>query len=245
MRASLAQVETQVFLGLVKELERQGLSRKMSADLFGLGLRTYQRKIQRLTGRTAEPSRWLREAVLAHIRARGPLRRSRILNRFSRKGGPLVRAAVHELCESGFVIREDDARGPKYRAATEDELGELERERSRASSNDDPRRVLDEYEALVATALGRIERERVTLGQRAANNVCAIDMWEGHPLADEIDAALERVRDALSDLRERVRSVGPGDASHERWQVVAYVGECPIDEDEERPVPITRRTARR
>jgi hypothetical protein len=48
-RAPLAQVADQVFYHLVKELEEQGVSRKVCADMFGLGLRTYQRKIQRLT----------------------------------------------------------------------------------------------------------------------------------------------------------------------------------------------------
>ena len=230
MRTPLARVEDQVFLGLVEELERQGVSRRLSSDLFGLGLRTYQRKIQRLTRRPAEPSRWLKEAVLAHIRARGPLRRSRILSRFSTKAAPLVRAAVHELCESGVVIRDSDERGPSYRAASEEELGARERERARDGS-DDGRRILDEYEAIVATLLGRVERERVRLGHRVADNVCVIDTWEGHPLADEIGAALERVRAALSDLRERVQRVGPGDGSRERSQVVAYFGECPLDDE--------------
>src|SRR5690606_2545079 len=40
-RAPLAQVANQVFLDLVRELERQGVSRKVSADMFGVGLRTY------------------------------------------------------------------------------------------------------------------------------------------------------------------------------------------------------------
>ncbi|HMA94799.1 MAG TPA: hypothetical protein VKP30_19045, partial [Polyangiaceae bacterium] len=39
-RAPLAQIADQVFLELVRELERQGVSRKVSADMFGLGLRT-------------------------------------------------------------------------------------------------------------------------------------------------------------------------------------------------------------
>ena len=43
VRAPLAQIANQVFLDLVNELERQGVSRKVSADMFGLGLRTYRR----------------------------------------------------------------------------------------------------------------------------------------------------------------------------------------------------------
>ena len=48
-RAPLAQVANQVFQDLATELERQGVSRKVSADMFGMGLRSYQRRIRRIT----------------------------------------------------------------------------------------------------------------------------------------------------------------------------------------------------
>ncbi len=48
-RAPLAQLADQVFQDLVTELERQGVSRKVSADMFGMGLRTYQRRVRRIT----------------------------------------------------------------------------------------------------------------------------------------------------------------------------------------------------
>ena len=63
-RAPLAQVASQVFLDLVTELERQGVSRKVSADMFGLGLRTFQRKIRRIAESSTERERSLWEAVL-------------------------------------------------------------------------------------------------------------------------------------------------------------------------------------
>src|SRR5512147_1745065 len=67
VRAPLAQVANQVFLDLVAELERQGVSRKVSADMFGLGLRTFQRKIQRLVESSTDQGRSLWEAVLDYI----------------------------------------------------------------------------------------------------------------------------------------------------------------------------------
>jgi hypothetical protein len=68
VRAPLAQVANQVFLELVRELERQGVSRKVSADMFGMGLRTYLRKIQRLSESSTERGRSLWEAVLDYLR---------------------------------------------------------------------------------------------------------------------------------------------------------------------------------
>src|SRR5512138_1155931 len=78
-RAPLAQVASQVFLDLVRELERQGVSRKVSADMFGLGLRTFQRKVQRLTESSTERGRSLWTAVLDYLQARGKVTRADVL----------------------------------------------------------------------------------------------------------------------------------------------------------------------
>jgi hypothetical protein len=53
-RAPLVTVANQVFLDLADELAQQGVSRSVSADMFGLALRTYLRKIQRLRESTTE-----------------------------------------------------------------------------------------------------------------------------------------------------------------------------------------------
>ena len=47
LRAPLAHVAGQVFAELAAELEREGVPKKVSADMFGLALRTYQRRTQR------------------------------------------------------------------------------------------------------------------------------------------------------------------------------------------------------
>jgi hypothetical protein len=49
VRAPLAHVAEHVFLDLVREIERQGVARKVVADMFGLALRSYQRRVQRLS----------------------------------------------------------------------------------------------------------------------------------------------------------------------------------------------------
>src|SRR5690606_6973640 len=82
-RAPLAQVANQVFLELARELERQGVSRKVSADMFGLGLRTYRRKIQRLSESATERGRSLWEVVLEYVREHEKVTRGELLLRFS------------------------------------------------------------------------------------------------------------------------------------------------------------------
>jgi hypothetical protein len=59
IRAPLSRVADQVFLSLARELEAQGVGRKVAADMFGLALRSYQLKITRLAQSTSEPERTL------------------------------------------------------------------------------------------------------------------------------------------------------------------------------------------
>jgi hypothetical protein len=61
---------------LVRELERQGVSREVSADMFGMGLRSYLRRIQRLGESSTERGRSLWEVVLDFLQERGVVTRA-------------------------------------------------------------------------------------------------------------------------------------------------------------------------
>src|SRR6478752_2727282 len=93
-RAPLAQVADQVFMDLVRELERQGVSRKVSADMFGVGLRTYRRKIQRMGESSTVRGRSLWEVVLEHVRENGIVTRLEILQTFPRDEETQLRAVL-------------------------------------------------------------------------------------------------------------------------------------------------------
>lgn len=122
LRAPLAHVADQVFLELAAELEAQGLSRKVTADMFGLALRSYRRRVQRLTESSTERGRSLWEAVLDFLASSQAVTRARVLERFHRDEEPTLRAILNDLCESGLVFQL--GRGPTsvYRAATPAEL---------------------------------------------------------------------------------------------------------------------------
>ena len=49
IRAPLSHLADQVFMELARELEAQGVRRTVVADMFGLALRSYQLKFQRLS----------------------------------------------------------------------------------------------------------------------------------------------------------------------------------------------------
>ncbi len=125
IRAPLAQIADRVFLDLVSELERQRVSRKVSADMFGLGLRTYRRKIQRLSESATDRGRSLWEAVLDYLRARASATRTEVLQRFSGDDESQVKAVLHDLCESKMVKVLGSGAGAVYRAVGSEELVSL------------------------------------------------------------------------------------------------------------------------
>src|SRR5258706_8699578 len=82
LRAPLAHVAGQVFVELAKELESQGVAKKVSADMFGMALRTYQRRTQRLGQSATDRGRSLWEALLEYIQHQGVVSRVEIFKRF-------------------------------------------------------------------------------------------------------------------------------------------------------------------
>ncbi len=130
-RAPLASVANQVFLDLADELNAQGVSRKVSADMFGLALRTYLRKIQRLRESSTDDGRSLWEAVLEYLNGNGVVSRTDVLRRFHRDDAELVGGILHDLSESGFVFRVGAGPSIAYRAATKEDLAALAGSRDR------------------------------------------------------------------------------------------------------------------
>jgi len=127
VRAPLAQIADQVFMDLVRELERQGVSRKVSADMFGLGLRTYRRKIQRMSESATERGRSLWEVVLGYVKEQGLVTRLELLTRLSSDDEAQIRAVLHDLCESQLLFSSGVGSSTSYRAASDEELASLKR----------------------------------------------------------------------------------------------------------------------
>jgi len=125
VRAPLAHVANQVFLDLANELETQGVSRKVSADMFGMALRAYIRKVRRLSESESHQGRTLWQAVLEFIKGEQLASRERVLERFRLDGALEVSAVLHDLSETGLVFCSGAGRRAVYRAATDEELGQL------------------------------------------------------------------------------------------------------------------------
>jgi hypothetical protein len=125
VRAPLAHVADQVFLDLAREIEAQGVRRTVVADMFGLALRSYQLKVQRLQDSSrVEPSLW--QKVHSELAA-SSLRRSELLNRLLPAEPKDVAAVLNDLVGSGLAYC--SGRGPNavYGLTSESDRERFER----------------------------------------------------------------------------------------------------------------------
>jgi hypothetical protein len=105
VRAPLAKVADQVFLDLARELDAQGVAQRVAAGMFGLALRSYQKKVQRLTESASVPDKTLWQAVLEHVGHEGRARRADVLKRFAADGEREVGSVLNDLVGSGLVYQ--------------------------------------------------------------------------------------------------------------------------------------------
>jgi DNA-binding Lrp family transcriptional regulator len=299
-RAPLAQIAGQVFSDLVTELERQGVSRKVSADMFGVSLRTYLRKIQRIEESTTEQGHSTWEAVLEFVRGRGLVSRGEVLTHFVRDDDARVRSVLRDLCDNKLIFSSGSGTGTVYRAASEEELGALWRlqgaegfdellwalvsregpitveELARQVQLDEQTlgdaltrlvdsgriervekagvsaytaqnlliplgspvgweaAVFDHFKAMVNTITCKLREERAApeLSDRIGGSTYALDIWPGHPFAEEVYGTLSRLRSTLVELRERVEGFNAEQSVPSDYtRVLVYAGQCVIGEN--------------
>jgi hypothetical protein len=131
-RTPLAHTANQVFLDLSRELREQGVGSKVAADMFGMALRSYQTKVQRLTESQTERGRTLWEAIYNHIREHGNMRslsRSEILTRFRHDDPIAVRGVLRDQVNSGLVARTGRGDATRYQLVSNDQHGPSSEER--------------------------------------------------------------------------------------------------------------------
>jgi hypothetical protein len=133
IRAPLAHVADQVFLELSREIEAQGVSRKVAADMFGLAIRTYQKKVQRVTESVTARDRTLWQAVLEHLQERGSSSRRELLEHFHRDDPIVVGSVLNDLVSSGLVYRTGSSETTIFGVTREQDLARTLREQRRES----------------------------------------------------------------------------------------------------------------
>lgn len=121
-RSPLGHIASEVFSGLVSELENQGVSKKVIADMFGMALRSYRQKVQRVGESATSRGVTLWSAVQSYLVEHGSASRSEVLERFKYDDEVSVRGILNDLVESGFIVRSGRGEKTSYRPATEEEL---------------------------------------------------------------------------------------------------------------------------
>jgi len=125
VRSPLSHIADEVFVGLVRELERQKVGKKVIADMFGLVLRSYQQKVQRVTESATARGITLWSALHSFLVERESASRAELLQQFKHDEEAKVRSILNDLVESGLVRRTGSGKEARYRAANAEELGEL------------------------------------------------------------------------------------------------------------------------
>ena len=300
LRSPIAHIANQVFVELSRELAAQGVGRKVSADMFGMALRAYQRKLKRLSADAGSREQTLWSAVLSVLEQHGPLERKALLERFARDDEPSVRAVLRDLCDAGLVLATGRGARTSYQNATSasehrsargehglaaerglDELlwvfvhrggpvsaralaerlrlpvllvatrlqalaqqGRLETRDELyeahdfvvplGSSSGWEASVLDHVQAVVQTISQRLHGGPVVPrgGEPVGGSTYRFDVWEGHPHAAEVQAALERFRAEQARLRDKVDAYNRVHARPVRYrQVVVYGGQCAYERE--------------
>lgn len=128
VRAPLVKIADQVFADLTTELQNQGVTKKVIADMFGLALRTYHRRVQETRESQSEVGQTIWEAVLNYVREHEPVSAGAVLKRFAHDDHEVVSGVLNDLASSGLAERK--GRGDKaiYRVAPEQELEQADEE---------------------------------------------------------------------------------------------------------------------
>jgi hypothetical protein len=293
-RAQLAALANQVFADLVRELREQGLGNKVIADMFGLALRTYHRKLARLTTSQTEQGRSLWEAVFTHIQQHGTLLRADLLRRFARDDETTLHSVLLDLVESGLVrrdgegdaqsieaVRVDAAIGggndqldamlrvalhragptsrdalaqlvPATREALEAALARLTADGSVCAREGlfscetymlgfgEPKAwegaVFDHYQAMVVALVSKLRSgaRRADLADSTGGSTFVFDLWEGHPMQEEVLGYLRSMRERGMHLRRALDAHPESPPPNKKpMRVTAYVGQSvALEEDD-------------
>lgn len=104
-RMPLGHLGDHMFLALTNELQSRGLTKKVIADMLGMSLRTYHRRVHEVRQRQHAVARTVWEAVLELIGAAQPISGRAIQVQLFNYDGELISGALNDLTKSGLVQR--------------------------------------------------------------------------------------------------------------------------------------------
>ena len=102
-RANVGHVADVMFSYMAEELEARGVGRKLAADMFGIRLRSYQKKVQRTAMSRTFRGKTLWQAVRALLLRRGRVARGELLGVLRRDDPVIIGAILNDLVRAGVV----------------------------------------------------------------------------------------------------------------------------------------------
>jgi hypothetical protein len=123
VRVPLASLANQVFLDLASELRNQGLKHSIIADMFGITLRSYHRRVRELEQSRSVEGSTVWEAVLGLLRESEPVSAARIHQRFALDDQDVVAGVLSDLVSSGLAYGSGRGKRTIYRIADQADFG--------------------------------------------------------------------------------------------------------------------------
>lgn len=259
VRSPLSHVADEVFVGLVRELERQKLGKKVIADMFGLALRSYQQKVQRLSESVTDRGVTLWGAVHAFLVERGSVSRSDILRHFKHDEEAKVRSILNDLVETGLVRRSGRGKDelekivPLPEPALERALEHLVADdRIRLESRPDgvycvterclipvgqaagwEAAIVDHHRAVLKALAAKVVSGRhvSAAADEIGGTTLNFDLWPGHPHEREVRGLLARVRKDVVSLWEEVAAYNEIHRPEVTYSVSFYCGQNLSEEE--------------
>lgn len=115
-RPSLAHVGELAFAALNRELQRQGVTTKVIADMLGLAPRTYHRRVEETRSAPVMGRRTASEAVLELVRHEPGISAHQLKARLPHASAELVCSVLRDLVHSSLVVRSGWGDSACYRA---------------------------------------------------------------------------------------------------------------------------------
>lgn len=79
-----------------------------------------------------------------------------------------------------------------------------------------------------------MKRPSTALADRVGGSTYTLDVWPGHPQAEQALQTLSRLRSQLGELRDQVERYNAEHPVPERYtQVLLYMGQCLIEQGED------------
>lgn len=204
VRAPLAHLADQVFLSLSREIEAQGVKRTVAADMFGLALRSYQKKTQRASSSVTTQGKTLFEAILSYVESNRGCSRETLVQRFRNDNEREVIGVVHDLVQSGLLYSTGSGASTIYGVTSEAERQQFTRR--------------SDVLGLASMALGIVYRaSSLTLEEIAAQ--LNVDVREAR---EAVTVLLDEGRVELGEGKFRAASFLIEEDAEHGWEAAAF-----------------------